>query len=337
MKIEQPIISVIVPIYNVEQYLPKCIDSIMNQSFTNIEILLVDDGSPDNCGRICDDYALRDSRVRVFHKANGGVSSARNYGIEKAMGKYLTFIDSDDWIESDMLETLYGLMIEYKAELSICGLQKEDEFGNILFYVDEEDVYVENSEETILCLFNKDKYYKYQGWVWNKLYVRELIDKYHIRFNVDIYYSEDRLFNFDYLKYITFAVFTTLPKYHYVIRANSAMANSIVGQAFDDRFSTFIPAFEEMFQYCYSNYSLVIQRAIASNYAQDAVNLYLKYRKKIYRLEIGYQINGIVRRMLLFMSFYERSVYRLFLIHPLLYQWFVLFRYYAYLVKHRLK
>ena len=105
MKIEQPIISVIVPIYNVEQYLPKCIDSIMSQSFTNIEILLVDDGSPDNCGRICDDYALRDSRVRVFHKTNGGVSSARNYGIEKAMGKYLTFIDSDDWIESDMLET----------------------------------------------------------------------------------------------------------------------------------------------------------------------------------------------------------------------------------------
>lgn len=337
MKIEQPIISVIVPIYNVEQYLSKCIDSILAQTFTDIEVLLVDDGSPDNCGRICDDYALRDSRVRVFHKANGGVSSARNYGIEKAIGKYLMFIDSDDWIESDMLETLYGLMIEYKAELSICGLQKEDESGNTLFSVDKNDVYVEDQENSILTLFNKDKYYKHQGWPVNKLFLKRIVDRYGIHFHSDVFYSEDRLFNFDYLKYVTLVVFSTIPKYHYVIRKESAMASFVAGRQYKNKYSTFILAFEEMFQYSCTNYSFVIQSAIASNYALDCVNLYLKYREEMSKMEIGDQINHIVKRTLPYMSFYERIVYRLFLIHPLLYRCFVRFRYYASLLKCLLK
>ena len=92
-----PKISVIVPVYNVEKYLPRCIDSILSQTFTDFELLLIDDGSPDNCGKICDEYAAKDSRVRVFHKPNGGVSSARNLGLDNARGEWIAFIDSDDF------------------------------------------------------------------------------------------------------------------------------------------------------------------------------------------------------------------------------------------------
>lgn len=106
--LENPLISVIVPVYNVEALLPRCIDSILNQTYKNLEVLLVDDGSRDASGKICDDYALRDSRLRVFHKENGGQSTARNLGLDAATGEYITFVDSDDWLEADG----YGPMLE---------------------------------------------------------------------------------------------------------------------------------------------------------------------------------------------------------------------------------
>ena len=98
-----PCISVIVPVYNVENYLPRCVDSILSQSFTDFELILVDDGSPDNSGKICDEYAEKDNRVRVFHKPNGGVSSARNLGLDNALGEFVTFIDSDDYVGREYL------------------------------------------------------------------------------------------------------------------------------------------------------------------------------------------------------------------------------------------
>ena len=105
----QPLISVIVPCYNVEEYLPKCIESILNQTYRNLEILLVDDGSPDNCGRICDEYAAKDSRIRIIHKKNGGLSDARNAALDVMTGEYVTFIDSDDYVSDDYVEYLYKL------------------------------------------------------------------------------------------------------------------------------------------------------------------------------------------------------------------------------------
>ena len=102
-----PKISVIVPVYNVEQYLPRCIDSILDQTFTDFELLLIDDGSKDKSGEICDNYAKKDSRIRVFHKENGGVSSARNLGLYNAKGKYIAFIDADDWVENEYLRIMY--------------------------------------------------------------------------------------------------------------------------------------------------------------------------------------------------------------------------------------
>ena len=117
-----PLISVIVPIYKVEKYLDRCVESIVNQTFSDIEIILVDDGSPDNCGKMCDEWAKKDARIKAFHKENGGLSDARNFGIEHSTAEFLIFIDSDDFIEPQMLEVLYGLITEHGADVAVCGL-----------------------------------------------------------------------------------------------------------------------------------------------------------------------------------------------------------------------
>lgn len=123
-------ISVVVPVYNVADYLKNCIDSIINQTFEDIEIILVDDGSTDSSGLICDEYKNKDKRIIVIHKENGGLSDARNVGINKAQGEFITFIDSDDSIREDMLENLYYGCLEGDSDMSICGYQKVDEYGN---------------------------------------------------------------------------------------------------------------------------------------------------------------------------------------------------------------
>lgn len=115
-----PLLSVIVPVYNVEEYVGRCIESILNQTYQNLELILVDDGAKDSSGAICDSYAETDPRIRVIHKENGGLSSARNTGIEQAKGEYITFVDSDDWIEADAYEHLLELMARYQVKL-VCG------------------------------------------------------------------------------------------------------------------------------------------------------------------------------------------------------------------------
>ena len=117
----QALISVIIPVYKVEKYLDRCLESIVNQTYKNLEIILIDDGSPDNCPAICDEYAQKDSRIKVIHKANGGVSSARNKGIDVATGDYIGFVDSDDWIEPDMYETLIKNAEQYNSDISRCS------------------------------------------------------------------------------------------------------------------------------------------------------------------------------------------------------------------------
>lgn len=123
------LISVIVPVYKVEKYLRKCVDSILAQTYTNLEIILVDDGSPDNCPAICDYYANKDSRIKVIHQENGGLSAARNAGLDIASGDYIGFVDSDDYISPEMYKKLYEAMKEADADISICNFQKVDEAG----------------------------------------------------------------------------------------------------------------------------------------------------------------------------------------------------------------
>lgn len=122
-----PAISVIVPVYKVEKYLDRCIESILNQTFKDFEVILVDDGSPDRCPAMCDEWAKKDSRIRVIHKENGGLSSARNTGLKEVKGNYISFIDSDDWIEENMLEVLYRLLNSYPdTDIAQCGLMQDN-------------------------------------------------------------------------------------------------------------------------------------------------------------------------------------------------------------------
>lgn len=171
-----PLCSVIVPIYNVEKYLPECVDSILNQTLTDLEVILVDDGSPDSCPAICDTYAAKDSRVKVIHKLNGGLSSARNAGLDIASGRYIGFVDSDDMIELDMYEKMVQRIVNSDADLCFCRVISTDEDGilrenNRLFGLDNSVL----SGRDVLNQLVKGGSTYYES-IWNKLYKRELFD-----------------------------------------------------------------------------------------------------------------------------------------------------------------
>lgn len=171
-------ISIIVPVYNVEKYLSKCIDSLIQQTFKSYEIILVNDGSQDNSGRICDKYRLLDSRITVIHKENGGLSSARNAGLGVAKGEYIAFVDSDDWVNSDMYEVLYNYGKEYNADIVQCGYKivfNENEVNNNIIK-DEVEFY--NNIEAIQKIYSEDNVEFTVSW--NKIYKSELFKE--IRF-----------------------------------------------------------------------------------------------------------------------------------------------------------
>lgn len=169
----KPLVSVVVPVYKVEKYIERCVDSILNQTYKNLEILLIDDGSPDKSGEICDSYALKDKRVRVIHKNNGGLSDARNVGIDISKGKYITFVDSDDWIEKTYIEELYDLIESTNSEIAICNFLK----------VSDENFKKINKVQYIIEKSNIEALYELYGKfstqftvAWGKLYNRRLFD-----------------------------------------------------------------------------------------------------------------------------------------------------------------
>lgn len=166
-------ISVIVPIYNVAPFLRECIESILNQDYKNIEVLLIDDGSTDESAMISDEYALIDKRIRVFHKENGGLSDARNFGIKKAIGKYISFIDSDDYISSDFLSTLYSNLTNNNKQISAVGYCHVFPNGEIEYNNFRGINKTYNEEEAQICL-NSVGYFNVAAW--NKLYAKELFE-----------------------------------------------------------------------------------------------------------------------------------------------------------------
>ena len=171
-----PIISIVVPIYNVEKYLPQCIDSILNQSFKDFELILVDDGSTDNCLKICEDYKKLDKRVIVIHKENGGLSSARNAGIKVSRGKYIAFIDSDDFIHKDMYKVLYNNLKNNNLDISICNYTRVNE--NSLLNDNESNklskISKYNNIEALNELYTDNRLIF--TVVWNKLYRRDIFE-----------------------------------------------------------------------------------------------------------------------------------------------------------------
>ena len=208
-----PKISVIVPVYKVEPYLRKCLDSILEQSYKDLDIILVDDGSPDNCGAICEEYAARDRRIRVIHQENGGLSAARNTGLKVAAGEYLGFVDSDDWIEPDMYERmLYGLL-QAQADISVCG--RKEEYGDHSVFRGWEQEQVLNTEQAVGLLLADEQMHSY---VWDKLYRRDLFQE--LQFPVKHTFEDVAV---QYRLFLRAEKIICLPKafYHYRQRSDS--------------------------------------------------------------------------------------------------------------------
>ncbi|MDO4838899.1 MAG: glycosyltransferase [Clostridia bacterium] len=150
-------ISVVIPVYNVEKYLRKCVDSVLNQTISNYEIILVDDGSPDGCPAVCDAYAAKYSNVIAFHKANGGLSDARNYGVQHASADYVVFVDSDDYVDPEYLESLWKLHVKYGADITVQGVRRETESGKLLNAIESSREHVSAPEDALaLMLIGKE-------------------------------------------------------------------------------------------------------------------------------------------------------------------------------------
>ena len=235
-------ISIIVPVYNVEAYLERCVESILKQTYTNLEILLVNDGSTDKSGELCDKLALRDHRIRVIHKENGGLSDARNRGIDEASSNLIGFIDSDDYIDEDMYETLYRQMVASKADLSMCG------HYDVYHQIPEKQVAEiktwELMPEEAIKMVMEAKILSVTAV--NKLYKKALFEQ--LRFRIGKI-AEDAFIMVDLIHQCSKVVATNEKKYYYVHRENS-----ITTQKFSLKFLNVIEAYEQNAKIISENY-----------------------------------------------------------------------------------
>ena len=220
---ENAMISVVVPVYNMESYLCKCLDSIHAQTYPDFELLLVDDGSTDGSAKICDDYSKKDMRITVYHKENGGLSSARNCGLNHAKGDFIVFPDPDDWVEPDYLESLLALRERHGADLSICGLSFFDNAVEKRWDPDTTTGLL-NTEEALDTLMHP---YKYCGFVWNKLFDLKVIRGHNLRFDEELASIEDLRFSFRYILLCAKIVYDPTPLYHYRAGGGTDMAGPL--------------------------------------------------------------------------------------------------------------
>lgn len=195
-----PLVSVIVPVYNVESYLPKCIDSILEQTLSNIEVILINDGSTDNSGNIIDDYAKRDQRIITIHKENGGQGSARNEGLKIAKGKYIGFVDADDWIDKDMYEKLTNVAVKENSDLVVCGRKVFNIQGELKYELNLDMEVINIKKNNLLDYIVEKLFFKHTVVVYNKIYRNDIIRRKNLFFKeVSEVGSEDTLFNYCYL------------------------------------------------------------------------------------------------------------------------------------------
>ena len=220
-----PLLSVIVPVYNVEDQLPRCVESILKQTYTNFELLLINDGSKDSSGEICDFYAQKDSRVKVFHKENGGVSSARNIGIENSIGSYLLLIDSDDYIKPNLFEDLYEILKIQDFDLILFSFILKWKYTNKIVYENLTSVST-LTQDILMC--------KIHGSIWNKLIKRSIFLDNNIRFNETISMGEDYLALIQLSIYIKSLHNLKTPYYYYnQINENSLTKNYSIKHTYD--------------------------------------------------------------------------------------------------------
>ena len=214
---KQAVISVIIPVYNAEKYLSRCLESVCNQTYQNLEIILIDDGSTDASGELCDCFATYDNRIHIIHKNNNGVSAARNNGLTFCAGDYISFVDADDFIVPEMVETLLQALTEFNADISACGFKQEMEPGKFEINWEKEGTTEINGIEQISCLLS-NRFFTCS--IWGKLYRKESIAS--IRFNTNYSYYEDYLFLYELMKGTQKTVFVSTPLYYYCNNVDSA-------------------------------------------------------------------------------------------------------------------
>ena len=221
-----PTVSIIVPVYNAKNYLQRCIDSILHQEYTDYELFLVDDGSTDGSGDICDAYAAADARITVIHKENTGVSDSRNLAISQARGTYLQFLDSDDWITPDATKLFVRAATEHDCDLVIADFyrvvgERVSHKGDI-----EDDGVLTREEFAAHMMENPADFY--YGVLWNKLYRRDLVEKYHLCMDVSVNWCEDFLFNLEYIRHANSFAALQVPVYYYVKRKGSLISTQSI-------------------------------------------------------------------------------------------------------------
>lgn len=234
-----PKISIIVPVYKAEPYLHRCVDSILAQTFTDWELILVDDGSPDQSGKICDEYAKKDQRVKVIHKVNGGVSSARQKGLDEARGEYTIHADPDDWAEPNMLEKLYNEASKKEADMVMCDFICEYKSGGVIC---KQEIKSSHADDILKKMFAQQLH----GSCWNKLIRRECYNKYNIRFPKNIIRWEDLYVVCSLLMHPIRVAYLPKAFYHYdLIINNNSIVRKVTKQGLDSQIQ-FIEHFKQI-------------------------------------------------------------------------------------------
>ena len=263
---EEELISIIVPVYNVEKYVGKCIESILEQNYKNFELILIDDGSKDRSGEICDEYAKKYEKIIVIHKQNEGLSKTRNKGLEIAKGKYISFIDSDDYVEKDFLETLYKLIKENNASIAQCGY-------NIIGEEKKEDnsVYIYTGKQMISDIYTS--LWITNTVVWNKLYEAEILKKY--KFKEDKIH-EDEFFTWKLFYEVDKVPVTTKQLYNY-----RKVQDSITNKKYTIERLSYIEALEERLQCFKNNNDIQLYEETLGGYVEALLDNYIKCKNNI--------------------------------------------------------
>ena len=221
-------ISVIVAVYNVEKYIRRCLDSILAQTFRDFELIIVDDGSPDGCHAICDEYASKDERITVVHKENGGLPAARKTGFDNSIGKYLLFIDGDDWIENTMLEIMLGEAKRQNSDVVICDVYKD--YGKVKKAA---TIHFPQEKKDIMETFIRHP--GFMNYFWNKLIKRDIFIKNKIDFPQNITLCEDLYVIFKIVYYAKVISHVSVPLYHYMQTNPSAMTKNITEKSYSSK------------------------------------------------------------------------------------------------------
>lgn len=267
---DKELISIIVPVYNVEDYLERCVNSILNQTYSDFEILLIDDGSTDSSSKLCDILSMKDRRIKPFHKNNGGLGSARNYGIDHADGKYVCFVDSDDEVEKEYLFSLYTAMKDCDADLGVCGYYYSSGKYHQPYCLEDKVITAKELLERFAC--GDSAFY----FSWNKLYKRELIQDMNARFS-DRHCAEDMLFNSYFYRNVSHAVLIQKPLYIYYVNSGS-LSNKRRPGFWNDMimvYETFIDTcnYKSISDKCNSNLLAILLRNSVSNYFNSKTSL----------------------------------------------------------------